>query len=106
MQVNDSEIVVAAQRREETANSVGMGIQAVTGEQLVVWATADPNFAVEPVFEANAPSLHARRCISLQLITIIARAKAPAPRCSSRAARFNASNGVQRERPTARSASS
>lgn len=32
--VNDDEIVVTAQRREEAANSVGMGIQAFTGEQL------------------------------------------------------------------------
>jgi outer membrane receptor protein involved in Fe transport len=31
---NTTEIIVTAQRREETANSVGMGIQAFAGEQL------------------------------------------------------------------------
>mgnify|MGYP007130732385 CR=1 FL=1 len=38
--------------------------------------------------------------------TIIARAKTPARLCNSRAAKFSASNGVRRERQTARSAPS
>lgn len=33
-EVDSTEIIVTAQRREETANSVGMGIQAFAGEQL------------------------------------------------------------------------
>lgn len=55
----DSEIVVTAQRREETANSVGMGIQAFTGEQLEQLHVTDvrdlssvaPSFSVQQSYQ-------------------------------------------------------
>lgn len=58
-QANDTEIVVTAQRREETANSVGMGIQAFTGEQLDQLHVTDvrdlssvaPSFSVQQSYQ-------------------------------------------------------
>jgi len=56
---NDNEIVVTAQRREESANSVGMGIQAFTGEQLDQLHVTDvrdlssvaPSFSVQQSYQ-------------------------------------------------------
>lgn len=56
---NENEIVVTAQRREETANSVGMGIQAFTGEQLDQLHVTDvrdlssvaPSFSVQQSYQ-------------------------------------------------------
>jgi len=56
---SDTEIVVTAQRREETANSVGMGIQAFTGEQLDQLHVTDvrdlssvaPSFSVQQSYQ-------------------------------------------------------
>lgn len=56
---DDAEIVVTAQRREETANSVGMGIQAFTGEQLDQLHVTDvrdlssvaPSFSVQQSYQ-------------------------------------------------------
>ena len=58
-QANDTEIVVTAQRREETANSVGMGIQAFTGDQLDQLHVTDvrdlssvaPSFSVQQSYQ-------------------------------------------------------
>lgn len=55
----DTEIVVTAQRREETANSVGMGIQAFSGEQLEQLHVTDvrdlssvaPSFSVQQSYQ-------------------------------------------------------
>lgn len=56
---NDNEIVVTAQRREQTANSVGMGIQAFSGEQLDQLHVTDvrdlssvaPSFSVQQSYQ-------------------------------------------------------
>jgi outer membrane receptor protein involved in Fe transport len=57
--VAEHEIVVTAQRREETANSVGMGIQAFTGDQLDQLHVTDvrdlsavaPSFSVQQSYQ-------------------------------------------------------
>ena len=57
--VSDTEIVVTAQRREQAANSVGMGIQAFTGEQLDQLHVTDvrdlssvaPSFSVQQSYQ-------------------------------------------------------
>jgi len=56
---SENEIIVTAQRREETANSVGMGIQAFTGEQLDQLHVTDvrdlsavaPSFSVQQSYQ-------------------------------------------------------
>lgn len=56
---NEDEIIVTAQRREETANSVGMGIQAFSGEQLDQLHVTDvrdlsavaPSFSVQQSYQ-------------------------------------------------------
>lgn len=58
-EANDTDIVVTAQRREESANSVGMGIQAFTGEQLDQLHVTDvrdlssvaPSFSVQQSYQ-------------------------------------------------------
>jgi len=58
-EVNDSEIVVTAQRREEALNNVGMGIQAFSGEQLDQLHVTDvrdlssvaPSFSVQQSYQ-------------------------------------------------------
>jgi iron complex outermembrane receptor protein len=57
--VADNEIVVTAQRREESANSIGMGIQAFSGEQLDQLHVTDvrdlssvaPSFSVQQSYQ-------------------------------------------------------
>lgn len=56
---SDNEIVVTAQRREEAANSIGMGIQAFTGDQLDQLHVTDvrdlsavaPSFSVQQSYQ-------------------------------------------------------
>ncbi|MBL8544199.1 MAG: hypothetical protein JNJ63_10375, partial [Hyphomonadaceae bacterium] len=58
-QSDSEEIIVTAQRREETANTVGMGIQAFTGEQLDQLHVTDvrdlssvaPSFSVQQSYQ-------------------------------------------------------